>query len=127
MGITEQDIKDTFKRKGKKLVVVNAKFSGKPQRACFVSSIFLKTRNSRGVKKEISRILSVQMSCSGLRVSHGAVDQRRAQGHVLWDALESVNTKARVSFSTALVRLAWSVKSSALMGVGLNVGSPLPL
>lgn len=66
------------------------------------------------------------MSCSGLRVSHGAVDQWRAQGRILWDALESVNTKARVSFSTALVRLAWSVKSSALMGVGLNVGSPLP-
>lgn len=93
-----------------KLVTIQASFSGKPRRAFFVSSIILKTSNSRG-REGTNCFVSVQMSLPHTWESHRAGGHARTHWRGFWDVSEPVRTKA--NFSEALVRLAWAARPSA--------------
>lgn len=95
--------------KKKSLAAINAKYSGKSQRACFVSPILLKTSNSRekGRNECIASCLSGCHFQVGVRVMV-LVGQPRTHCRGFWDALKSVNTND-TSVPEALDRLAWSV------------------
>lgn len=67
--------------------------------------------------------MSDPMSFPGRRVSHSAGGT--AEGTLKRHAGCPGTYKYQTSVPEALARLAWSVKPSALTGVGLSVGSPL--